>query len=239
MNLIIDIGNTSVKTGVFKQKKLIASFTFKKFSNKAINSLIEKYKPSIIGIASVGNTPHYKIKEGKKTKLLSINSSTLVPIQNLYKTPKTLGIDRIAAAVYAAKYYKNKNCLIIDAGTCITIDFLDKKGKYMGGSISPGIKMRYKALHTFTTNLPLLKNIERVPFTGDTTKRSIASGVLNGTIQEIKGVIEVYKHLYPDIKILLTGGDQNFIKNQLKKEIFTISNIVLIGLNEILEYNKK
>jgi type III pantothenate kinase len=236
MNLLIDIGNTFIKTGVFDKKNLIASSAFKTYSNNTINSIINKYHPTRIGVASVGKVPALKFKNNKQVSF--ITNTTRVPIKNLYKTPKTLGIDRIAAAVYAGVYYKNKNCLIIDAGSCITIDFIDKNGNYKGGSISPGIKMRYKALHTFTANLPLLENIKKVPLTGNNTQRSVESGVLNGVLMEIKGVIQEYKSLYPDVKVLLTGGDQNYIKNQFKKEIFAISNMVLIGLNEILEYNK-
>jgi len=168
---------------------------------------------------------------------LELDTSTLLPITLNYKTLETLGKDRIALAVAAAQLYPHKNVLIIDAGTCITYDFIDKHKEYQGGSISPGIQMRFKALNTFTDKLPLINPTDNVELLGKSTSESISSGVMNGVYSEIDGIIDKYKINFPDIEVILTGGDIIYFDKKLKNNIFANSNLVLKGLNMILDYN--
>ena len=137
----------------------------------------------------------------------------------------------------AAKY-PGKNVLIISAGTALTFDFVNDRGEYLGGSISPGMEMRFNALHTFTDKLPLLSYQEPAELIGSTTRQSILSGVINGIICEIEGISRCYLEKYPGLKIILSGGDLNYFVKPLKISIFAVSNIVTLGLNIVLEFNK-
>ena len=166
-----------------------------------------------------------------------ISSFTEVPFKNLYKTPKTLGVDRIALVAGAVSQFSGHNILVIDAGTCITFDFVNSEGEYLGGAISPGLKMRFNSLNYFTANLPLLEIDELTDFIGKNTKESINSGVINGAIQEIDGVINQYNKKFLDLTVVLTGGDTNFLAKQLKSSIFANQNLLLQGLNRILIHN--
>ncbi|MCB0468082.1 MAG: type III pantothenate kinase, partial [Aequorivita sp.] len=134
--------------------------------------------------------------------------------------------------------YAGKNVLVIDAGTCITYDFLNSKNEYMGGAISPGISLRYKALHTFTEKLPLLEATNPNLFVGNTTATSMHSGVVNGVLYEIDGYISMYRKNYDNLTVILTGGDAHFLRDSIKNDIFANSNFLLEGLNHILEYNE-
>jgi type III pantothenate kinase len=240
MNLAIDIGNTRVKAAVFEGDKLVELAVFDKaIIVSEIMKIAKKNTISAGIISNVAPISEKKMQQLKKSVNFIIVSAALkVPFTNLYKTPNTLGVDRIALVAAAVKQFPNKNVLIIDAGTCITFDFVNKKTAYLGGAISPGIKMRYKALHAFTANLPLIDILEFKDFIGKNTEESILSGVLNGVIKEINGVIEDYKHKYLHLTIVLTGGDTNFLSKQLKSSIFANQNFVLQGLNEILKFNE-
>ena len=166
--------------------------------------------------------------------MIDLQTLDLLCFLNLYKTPKTLGSDRIALAVGAESLFPNKNCLIIGTGTCITTDFLDENKCYQGGSISPGLTLRLQSLHTFTDMLPLIehkKDIFEYELLGKSTKGSIESGVFNGAFAEIDGTIYRYKQNYKDLTIILTGGDQEIFAKNLKSSIFANSNIQAIGLN--------
>jgi type III pantothenate kinase len=160
-----------------------------------------------------------------------------MPFINSYATPKTLGVDRIALVSASVDQFPDNNVLIIDAGTCITYDFITDENVYLGGAISPGIRLRYKALNNLTANLPLLETNQPKSIIGDSTEESIHSGVVNGVIKEIDGLIEYYKENHQDLTVILTGGDANFLSNQLKNSIFANSNFLLEGLNFLLDYN--
>ncbi|MFK8059542.1 MAG: type III pantothenate kinase [Polaribacter sp.] len=240
MNLAIDIGNTRVKAAVFEEDKLIELFIFDK--RKIISEIKKIIKKNTISDVIVSNVASIS---GKKMSLLKeivnlkeVSASSKIPFINLYETPKTLGVDRIALVAGAAKQFPNKNVLVIDAGTCITFDFVNAKKEYLGGAISPGIHLRYKALHKFTANLPLVDTLEVKNFIGKNTERSIVSGVLNGVVKEIDGVIKEYQQKYLDLTVVLTGGDTNFLSKQLKSSIFANQNFLLEGLNKILIFNK-
>jgi type III pantothenate kinase len=240
MNLIIDAGNTRVKVAVFEQSTLVEMVLIdgKKISSE-IKKILKKHEISIGILSSVSFISEKKIEKLKNLlNLVILSSSTKVPFVNLYETPKTLGVDRIALVSGAVKKFPNKNILIIDAGTCITFDFVNDKLEYFGGAISLGIEMRYKALHYFTSKLPILEKNYPKNFIGNNTNESINSGVVNGVIQEIEGVINQYKKKYIDLTVVLTGGDTNFLSKQLKSSIFAHQNFLLEGLNEILIFNE-
>ena len=240
MNLIIDVGNSYVKLAVFKDDKivdkdvvtlneLIKQLRVLKKNHKAITKVI---------ISSVGKLKDSAIDYiDKYFDLTILNSDTNLPFRNSYSTPKTLGIDRIALVSASVDQFPNSNALIIDGGTCITYDFVTSKNEYLGGAISPGIRMRYKSLNNLTANLPLLETEIPDSITGDSTNTSIHSGVVNGVLNEIDGVIKQYEQKYSDLTVILTGGDANFLSKQLKSSIFANSNFLLEGLNYILQFN--
>ena len=241
MNLAIDVGNTLIKLGVFNSGKLKFKKTcIKNDFLRTLNEISEAF-PIIQKciVSSVANlSEHQLLKLQHQFDALILNHQTKVPFTNKYETPQTLGIDRIALVSAAAKEYAGKNVLVIDAGTCITYDFLNSKNEYMGGAISPGISLRYKALHTFTEKLPLLEATNPNLFVGNTTATSMHSGVVNGVLYEIDGYINTYKKKYGILTVILTGGDAHFLRDSIKNDIFANSNFLLEGLNHILEYNK-
>ncbi|AOW17113.1 pantothenate kinase [Polaribacter vadi] len=240
MNLIIDVGNTRVKVAVFEEDTIVDFVVFDKIKIVSeIKKIIKKYNITAAIASSVALLSAKKIEKLQSfVEIMFVSSNLEIPFKNLYATPTTLGVDRIALVFGAFIKYPKKNVLIIDAGTCITFDFLTKNGEYLGGAISPGVEMRYKSLHKFTSKLPLLPINKPENFVGNSTKESINSGVVNGVIQEIEGVINQYEKKYLDLTVVLTGGDTNFLSKQLKSSIFANQNFLLEGLNEILIFNK-
>src|SRR5690606_22726864 len=240
MNLVIDVGNSFVKLAVFQDGDLLIKEVIDvKVIIKHIDALKETYKPIERAIvSSVGKLPETDLLYLKESfNLVELNSKTTIPFVNLYATPNTLGLDRIALVAASVKQFPYSNTLIIDAGTCITYDFVNANNEYLGGAISPGISMRYRALHNLTANLPLLNKEVPKSLTGDSTANSIHSGVVNGVLNEIDGNIETYRKKYSNLTVILTGGDANFLSEQLKSSIFANSNILLEGLNYILQIN--
>ncbi|WP_117879982.1 type III pantothenate kinase [Aureibaculum luteum] len=236
MNLIIDIGNTRAKLAVFKQDKLVFSLISDHDDiNKNIDKLQEEYSLKNCIMSSVTNILT-DVELKKFEKFVKLDHKTSVPFQNKYDTPFTLGVDRIALASAAANQYPKQNVLVIDSGTCITYDFINSKNEYLGGAISPGINLRYKSLNQFTANLPLLEQAS-YKLLGTDTKSSIHSGVLNGFIEEINGIIKQYNSEFSNLTVVLTGGDTNFLAKKLKSSIFANPNFLLEGLNSILIYN--
>jgi len=238
MNLIIDIGNTRAKLAIFKRNKILKKFTSDvKSIRKNVQTLKKDFTIKNCIISSVSKFDFAEFENlNDFDKLIELNQHTKIPFNNKYATPATLGVDRIALASAAVTKYPAKNVLIIDAGTCITYDFVTANNEYLGGAISPGIDIRYRSLHTFTANLPQLKkgNFELI---GTDTESSIHSGILNGFIQEVEGIIRQYKAKYQNLTIVLTGGDTNFLAKMLKSTIFANPNFLLEGLNSILIYN--
>ncbi len=236
-NLVLDIGNTSIKYGIFEGDALVKQGQFQELGELPAEVLQQPYRNAIIATVA-GNTDHIKARLLVQSKLIELSAQTALPVINEYKTPETLGVDRIAAAVGAHYFFRNRNCLVIDAGTCITYEFITDKGAYQGGGIAPGIGMKFKALHTFTKRLPLLEQIsEEYPLTGQTTQESIQSGVLNGTVAELNGIIQQYAAKAANLVVILCGGDTRFFESKLKGRIFAIPELVLIGLHRILMYN--
>ncbi|MFV0248207.1 MAG: type III pantothenate kinase [Tenacibaculum sp.] len=239
MNLIIDIGNSRVKAALFDNDVIIAHYVFLQAELiTKLDNICMKYCVSNSIISSV--TAFSEIELRKIDQLLRplfLSTKTKLPFVNLYRTPKTLGLDRLALVAAAVKKYPKKNCLIIDVGTCITYDFVNEKTSYLGGAISPGVQMRYKALNMYTSKLPLLKPNILSDFIGTDTQNSIHSGIVNGVCSEIKGFISQYNTHFKDLTVVLTGGDTKFLEEQLKSIIFVEPNFVLEGLQTILIYN--
>lgn len=236
MNLIIDVGNTRAKLAVFAKSELKLSISSEHNNiNENIENLLKKYNLENCILSSVANV-NLALENRTFNRFIKLDHKTKVPFNNKYNTPTTLGVDRIALVSAAAYQYPKNNVLIIDSGTCITYDFINTKNEYLGGAISPGITLRYKSLNHFTANLPLLKQAD-YKLVGNDTESSIHSGVLNGFIQEIDGVIEQYSRKYSNLTIVLTGGDTNFLAKNLKSTIFATPNFLLEGLNGILIYN--
>ncbi|WKD86014.1 Type III pantothenate kinase [Polaribacter huanghezhanensis] len=241
MNLIIDIGNTRIKAAVFENDILLEVVIFDSDELfEKVDFLTNKYTIDKGIISSVKNISRNVLDQlNKKVSFLVLDSATKVPFKNLYRTPKTLGVDRIALVANAVQKFNKKNVLIIDAGTCITYDFVNEHKEYLGGAISLGIEMRYKALNKYTSKLPLLEKNIPINFIGKTTEENIYSGVNNGVLNEINGVIKQYERENSFLTLVLTGGDTYFLAKQLKSGIFANPNFVLEGLNTILIYNNK
>jgi len=239
-NLIIDIGNTFSKIAIYDGNSLLDLIKIEDIQIKDIASFVKDKDIKAAIISSVvfhpGNINNY-LKE--KYIYIELTDKTPLPIQNLYATPNSLGKDRLAAAVGAYSLFPKEHVLVIDAGTCIKYDFKNDRNEYFGGAISPGLEMRLKSLNDYTDKLPLCKLKQTNKLIGTTTEESILSGVINGAIAEITGIIEQYKEKFNPLKIILSGGDAIYFDNRLKNSIFAVSNIVLLGLNEILDYNVK
>ena len=243
-NLVIDFGNTFVKIALFENLKLTEIFILPNNEIGKIEDILKKVKEisteiNVIISSVIPYPEKIKLFFENNFHFTEFTTVTPIPLVNKYKTPATLGIDRLAAAVGATSIYSTKNILVIDAGTCITYDFINSKNEFIGGSISPGLNIRFKAINDYTANLPLLAPESIDYLTGKNTKESILSGILNGAIAEMDGFIEMYKKQYNEIIVVLTGGDYKFFEKKLKSSIFAVPNLVLTGLNVILEFNAK
>ena len=238
MKLIIDIGNTAVKTALFEDKQLITSVILKDCNLQNILVFVGKQTISCTIISSVRSVDAGLEKIIKYFDAHFLNENTPLPITIDYKTPKTLGRDRIAAVTGASFLFPNQDILVLDAGTCLTIDFINNRKTYKEGRISPGIRMRYKALNQFTSKLPLCELSESSMTMGYDTNSSIISGVQQGILAEVREIINVYKMENKDTIIIVTGGDCFFFESELKSSIFVNPFLVLEGLNEILDYNE-
>ena len=239
MNLIIDIGNTVAKLAVFDDDNLLEVFYDSNQTLESLPAVCGKYPLSRAVVATVielNETVENRLKS-LPVPLLQLDSTTPLPIKNLYETPQTLGYDRIAAVVGAYQNFPGRDILVIDAGTCITYELVDAAGRYHGGNISPGLQMRFKALHQFTGHLPLVEPEGRSLSIGKDTETAIRAGVLRGIEYEIEGYIHSMKTKYPELLVFLTGGDEFSFDTNLKSIIFADRFLVLKGLNRILVYN--
>jgi type III pantothenate kinase len=244
-NLVIDIGNSYIKTGVFNFDELIWTDSYTNLDEDILTGLLSEYQPEKAIISSVKkqHTETWEPYLSKHIPLVKFNADMATTVKNHYRTLQTLGLDRLAAVVGAMALYPGANNLVIDAGTCITYDRVDENGNYFGGSISPGLNMRYKALNYYTDALPLLNSDQG--FTakeGDDTATAIRSGVQNGIRYEVEGFIKSYYNAQKPMNILLTGGDSIFFDTVLKNSIFAphIKNephLVLSGLNAVIQHH--
>lgn len=240
MNLIIDIGNTKTKVAVFKDNEMICTKTCDFPSNSFIDNLLLEFpsiENSIISSVRQNSEEMVFLLESRCRKVIFFNSEVPVPLENLYESKNTLGPDRLAACVGASVLYPNQNLLVIDAGTAITFDFVNAQSQYLGGTISLGLTMRFKALHEFTQKLPLLSFNEAYHLIGKNTTDAIVSGVQNGLLFEVESYIQKTNEIYPELEVILTGGDSAFIKSSICKKSNLHPEILLKGLNAILQYN--
>ncbi len=236
--LVIDLGNSRAKVAVYLNDELTVVHTIGDPTPEKIYQLGLHKLPIYAGIiCSVTENPALYTVLFPDLTWVILESQTPLPIKNKYQTPETLGKDRLAAVAGAQFLFPGQDILVIDAGTAVTYDFINHKGEYYGGSISPGLSMRFKALHTFTSRLPLLQAEEISYLTGSNTRESILSGVINGLCAEMDGIIDQYKLSWLSLQVVLTGGDTKYFEKTLKNSIFASPNLVLTGLKLILDYN--
>ena len=241
MHLVIDVGNTQIKIAVFEQNKQVEYLTANQNELlSTIKALKIKY-PNIQKaiVASVGTIENSILSSLKNSiEIQYLTKECKFPFINTYSTPNTLGIDRMVLAAGAVLEYPNQNRLVIDIGTCITYDFIDENNNYLGGAISPGIRLRYESMNQKTAKLPSLTKKKPLHFIGNSTESCMHSGVVNGIALEIDGFIELYKAQYTNFITILTGGDSGFLAMRLKNTIFANSNFLLKSLNQTFQYNQ-
>ncbi len=239
MNLSIDLGNTYAKTGLFAEGKLVE--TNWKLTYQELINYAQIVNPEQIMISSVSYSEEQLQRKFSTItpKIYLLKNTTPVPLTKLYDTPETLGADRVAAIIGAKVLYPQSNCVVIDMGTCITYDLVDANDNFHGGIISPGVQMRFKAMNTFTKRLPLLKPEPIPTLIGKSTNHAMQSGVMNGLLAEINGLVEAYDKVLTNINVIFCGGDASYFANRIKYPNFVVPELVLIGLNRILEYNVK
>jgi type III pantothenate kinase len=236
MRLIIDIGNTNAKIAVMHKKLFLTVERHKDVTVDVLSPLLAQYPITTAIYSSVragGEMAFTEWLRGKVKKLIHFTHKTAIPLKNLYGTPETLGCDRLAAAVGACALFPATNCMIIDCGTAITIDFVGQGGEFLGGNISPGLQTRFNALHTATGKLPLGQFTDAPQAIGTSTDTAIAAGVLQGARYEIEGYIEQNA----PSNIIFTGGDALFFAKHIKSSIFVVFNLILTGLNKVIDYN--
>ena len=241
MNLIVDIGNTQTKLFVLEDGVPICSFSVKGEWSGELLELINKYKINACAAICVGAKKQQAVEllQELPCPVCWVTGESLSPIKVLYKTPHTLGADRLAAVVGATVLYPSQNLLVIDIGTCITYDFVDAANNYIGGNISLGMDMRFAALHNYTASLPLVTFQGQNPGIGYDTETAIRSGVVCGIKHEIEGYIQECLRKTNDLRVVITGGGAEYVASGLDTKVFLEPYLVAIGVNEILEYQVK
>lgn len=258
-NFVIDIGNTRTKAALFCKGELVLKETWEKPVVEAFEKMTYNQTLQNIILSSTANVPAaFEQHLIEKCRYIRLDTETPLPITIIYQTPHTLGKDRIAAAVGADCLFPDENVLVIDAGTCITLDMVTANSEFIGGNISPGIEMRLKAMHHFTSKLPLVtrsqqsefggestnaatnssSNLDPAPhFLGNSTESAIRNGGELGALLETTAFMEKCRRRFKPLKVVFTGGDADFFVKRIKTKIFANPNLVLIGLNKILQYN--
>ena len=243
MNLVLDLGNTSGKVAVCEGNDVLELETYERVTSREIAYFHTRY-PGLRGaiISSVINDSREMIDYlcNLYPTCIELDHLTPLPLINQYLTPESLGYDRIAAAVGAHTIFPGITVLVIDAGTAITYDIVTGSGEFLGGNISPGLDIRFRALHKYTSRLPHLERPGgKTAMLGTTTREAMESGVVHGILFEMNGFIDAFMEEYPELKVVLTGGDSNYFEAKLKYSIFVDQNLNLIGLNRILDHNAK
>lgn len=241
-NLVIDWGNTRLKTGWFAGSELVEAGQYA--DPDALIATLENRLVTQVIVSSTSR-PAQEIKGllvGINADLIVFDSQTPVPLRKAYDTPATLGADRVAAAVGATTLFPDQDCLILDLGTCLTADLVDRNAVFQGGLISPGMRMRFRAMHEQTARLPLVEvsggtGLIWPELTAKNTQSALQSGVMNGLAFELAGIVESYRRERPGLAVLLCGGDAPAFESRLKPPIFVVPDLVLMGLNRILRYN--
>lgn len=238
MNLVVDIGNTQVKAAAIEGTSVAMMLTFGSAAELDIAPILDCYPITRAIIASTGCGAAEAIKhlKDKGLAVLEMTPDTPVPIGKEYRTPRTLGSDRIAAAVGARAVFGDGDYLIVDFGTAITIDLVSG-GVFRGGNISPGMRTRFRALHDYTSRLPECSPTDQKCFPAQSTVEAIEQGVMQGITYEIEGYISALTHENVKLSIIFTGGDAKYFVNRIKNAIFAKCELVICGLNTILDYN--
>lgn len=239
LNLVVDIGNTRAKIGLFDGHILVEKWIWEQWSPQAFVQLATNQKARNIILSSVAVSMPEPLERQLAQDFFYVPLSNLTPLpfSNQYHTPQTLGIDRLAAVAGALALYPGQHCLIIDAGTCMTLEVLTAQAEYLGGNIAPGIAMRLKAMHTFTAKLPEVSTGETAQWIGYSTESALKNGAQWGAAFEIEGSIARLQQDFSPLTVILTGGDAIFLAKMLKSQIFVHPDLVLIGLNKILNHN--
>ena len=239
MNLIVDIGNSLVKLAVFEKGVLVAQRSARYPSASDFEALLQGRRAGRAIVESTrGDADEIvELVRGYADRVLEFTPQTPVPIGNAYRTPETLGRDRLAAPVGATVLYPGRNVLIVDFGTAVTIDLVTADGTFRGGCISPGMRIRFRALHDYTARLPLCSATEREKLLGGSTDGAIRQGVMNSIAFEIEGYMTRMREKIDDLCVIFTGGDAKYFAKRIKNTIFANRNLVFCGLDRILEYN--
>ncbi len=243
--LCFDFGNTRLKCGHFEGDKLIEVLSLENSSVETIERLLEKYHPAKTILSSViDHNPNIEEILSSQTRFHKLSSTSRLPFTTPVGKPESIGADRLALAAAAVHFFNGKNNLVIGLGSCITFNFINKYNSFLGGSISPGMEMRFKAMHDYTALLPLIKPEPvplgwNFPLIGYDTRTNILSGVLTGMAAEIDGVIDLYEKKFNNFNVLLTGGDAVYFAHLLKNKIFADPQLIFKGLYAISEYNNE
>jgi type III pantothenate kinase len=239
MKLILDFGNTFQKCALVEEGSISVT-SFENITLSDLRKFVEGKEIDSVILSSVINFDN-RIRAWLADNFffVELTENTPIPVANKYKTPETLGKDRLAAAIGAWSLFKGRNVLSVDCGTAIKYDLVTAGGEYLGGGISPGLWLRFKALHTFTDKLPLVSYEFQPALIGDDTESSMKSGVINGALAEIDGIINRYKDRFNDLKAVMTGGEMIYFEKSIKSNIFAEPNLVIRGLHQILLFNEK
>jgi len=230
--LIVDAGNTSIKVAQVKNSQIDSVKRFDHISDAA-----GYISDAFVVCASVLNENFKELVIKNGGRFHQVTHQSVLPFKSAYSSMETIGIDRLCNVAAAIKNFESEHCLVVDIGTCIKFDFISAKHVYLGGSISPGVNLRYKALHDYTSKLPLIDLKSNAAMIGDSTNSSIHSGVINGIMHEIQGMILRYEKDFGHLKILITGGDASYFDFPQKSNIFANKNLTLEGIVEIYEIN--
>jgi len=239
MHLVIDIGNTRAKFACFAGEEMVFYSHCNKEMMEQIPDLVPEYDRVSAAICANTSQMHPGLSETLEVLpvFVKLSHNTAVPVKIDYHTPNTLGMDRLAAAVGAFRRFPEQNSLVIDMGTCITMDFVESGGTFKGGNISPGIQIRLEAMHRFTSALPLVAAVLPSGLLGTSTITALQQGGVAGACREIDGFISEATDAFGIVNVILTGGDAHIFESYTKKQIFVLPYLVMEGLNEILHYN--
>ncbi|WP_051417341.1 type III pantothenate kinase [Sediminibacterium salmoneum] len=240
ISICLDFGNTRQKAGVFKGREFLKEINLPDTSLNSIEALLKEWSPEKIILSSVINhDPAIETFMAEKTIFHRLNHTSLLPLTTPVGKPETIGADRLALVAAAVDLFPNSHNLVIGLGTCITYNFINNQHEFLGGSISPGMNMRFRAMHEQTALLPYIKAESLFPLIGYDTKTNLLSGVIWGMSKEIDGIIDEYALKYSNFNVLLTGGDMPFFVPHLKNRIFADPNLIFKGLYAISEFNNR